>query len=146
MKFLYSDYSASGAGTVFFSNAPCSLSSHTKNAFGSSIFHLLESKPLITRCLSWWKMPFLCLLSSTFIFHLPPSIWQVRFRVYVWYADRCICCPIRLYPLKQFVFLSTFSENGQVFISSRMPGPMSPHTWAGGPAYPGSWARVCGLR
>ncbi|MBW9277993.1 hypothetical protein FDF36_09540 [Bacteroides fragilis] len=34
----YSDYSVSSAGTVFFSNAPCSLS-HTKNAFRSSIFH-----------------------------------------------------------------------------------------------------------
>ena len=60
--------------------------------------------------------------SSTFIFHLPSSIWQVRFRVYSWYADRCICYPIRLYHLKQFVFLSIFSENGWFLISSRIPG------------------------
>ena len=60
--------------------------------------------------------------SSTFIFHLPSSIWQVRFRVYSWYADRCICYSIRLYHLKQFVFLSIFSENGWFLISSRIPG------------------------
>ena len=48
-------------------------SSHTKNAFLSSIFHLFPSFYLIIICLPWWKIAFSACLSSTLIFHLPPS-------------------------------------------------------------------------
>ena len=120
--------------------------SPTENDFRSSIFHLWGCMLLITRYMYRWKMQFLCHLSSTFIFHLPPSIWQVRFMVCVWYVDRCICYPISLYHLKQFVFLSTFSENGWVLISSPVRRLVGPGMRAHRPRYAGPWARIPGLR
>ena len=47
--------------------------SHSRNAFLSSIFHLFPSFYLIIIYLPWWKIAFSARLSSTFIFHLPPS-------------------------------------------------------------------------
>ena len=49
------------------------LSSHPWNVFLSSIFHLFQSFYLIIIYLPWWKIAFSACLSSTFIFHLPPS-------------------------------------------------------------------------
>ena len=49
------------------------LSSPPRNAFLSSIFHLFSSFYLIIIYLPWWKIAFSACLSSTFIFHLPPS-------------------------------------------------------------------------
>ena len=49
------------------------FSSHSQNAFLSSIFHLFSSFYLIIIYLPWWKIAFSACLSSTFIFHLPPS-------------------------------------------------------------------------
>ena len=49
------------------------LSSHPWNVFLSSIFHLFQSFYLIIIYLPWWKIAFSARLSSTLIFHLPPS-------------------------------------------------------------------------
>lgn len=43
----------------------------------------------------------------------------------------------QIYLLKYFVFLRCLIGNGAVLISSRIPGPMSPHTWAHEPGYAG---------
>ena len=48
-------------------------SSHSQNALLSSIFHLFPSFYLIIIYLPWWKIAFSARLSSTLIFHLPPS-------------------------------------------------------------------------
>ena len=80
-----------------------------------------------------------------FHFHLPSSthcFWWIRYWSVIVYSVLSIC----LCRLKHFLFLSIFSENGPDFISSRMSGPISPHTCAHEPVYPGPPARVYGLR
>ena len=71
-------------------------SSHTKNTFRSSIFHLLECISLIVRCIDWWKMRFLCHLSSTPIFHLPPAVLGDISVVTVWKTNGYVQFLIRL--------------------------------------------------
>ena len=70
-------------------------SSHTKNTFRSSIFHLLECISLIVRCIDWWKMRFLCHLSSTPIFHLPPAVLGGILVVTIWKTNEYIQFIIR---------------------------------------------------
>ena len=57
-------------------NLPLNLKKNPKNDFRSSIFLLSGCMLLITRCLSWRKMLFWGHLSSTFIFHLPPTVFD----------------------------------------------------------------------
>ena len=71
-------------------------SSHTKNTFRSSIFHLLECISLIVRCIDWWKMRFLCHLSSTPIFHLPPAVLGNILVLTIWKTNGYIQFLIRL--------------------------------------------------
>ena len=137
----YSDYSASGAGAVFFSNEPCSLS-YEKCI---SIFHLPPFSVYLSNYQrnEWVEDS----VFKPFIFHLylPSSthcFWWIRYWSVIVYSVLSIC----LCRLKHFLFLSIFSENGPDFISSRMSGPISPHTCAHEPVYPGPPARVYGLR
>ena len=61
-----------------------------------SIFHLLECISLIVRCIDWWEMRFLCHLSSTPIFHLPPAVLGDISVVTIWETNGYVQFPIRL--------------------------------------------------
>ena len=55
-------------------NLPLNLKKNPKNDFRSSIFHLSTIIILIISRMTWWKIAFSARLSSTLIFHLPPTV------------------------------------------------------------------------
>ena len=100
-------------------------SSHSQNAFLSSIFHLFQSFGLIIIYLPWWKIAFSARLSSTFIFHLPPSAiaWKT-FLIPSYsevYSPFLVCFPLK----KHFHPLACLFENALLFSGS----PLLFATW-----------------
>ena len=93
-------------------------SSHSQNAFLSSIFHLFQSFYLIIIYLPWWKIAFSARLSSTFIFHLPPSAiaWKT-FLIPLYsevYSSFLVCFPFK----KHFHIPACLFENALLFSGS----------------------------
>ena len=93
-------------------------SSHSQNAFLSSIFHLFQSFGLIIIYLPWWKIAFSARLSSTLIFHLPPSAiaWKT-FLIPSYsevYSSFLVCFPLK----KHFHPLACLFENALLFSGS----------------------------
>ena len=91
------------------------FSSPPRNAFLSSIFHLFPSFYLIIIYLPWWKIAFSARLSSTFIFHLPPSAiaWKT-FLIPSYpevYSPFLVCFPLK----KHFHPLACLFENALPF-------------------------------
>ena len=94
------------------------FSSHSQNAFLSSIFHLFSSFYLIIIYLPWWKIAFSARLSSTFIFHLPPSAiaWK-SFLIPSYsevYSSFLVCFPFK----KHFHIPACLFENALLFSGS----------------------------
>ena len=120
--------------------------SHTKNAFQSSIFHLSTIIILIISRMTLWKIAFSARLSSTLIFHLPPTVSGGKSSVKNWYTNTSSAFPKQICLIKYFVFPYYLVGNGAIFTPTRNPGPMTPRACPRQPAYPGWRARVRGTR
>ena len=122
------------------------LSSPPRNAFLSSIFHLFPSFYLIIIYLPWWKIAFSARLSSTFIFHLPPSAIAWKSFLIPSYSELYFLFLVSFPFKKHFHIPACLLENVLLFSGSPLLFaawdilcPRPPHSLSAIPFLPPSW-------
>ena len=129
------------------------LSSHPWNVFLSSIFHLFQSFYLIIIYLPWWKIAFSARLSSTLIFHLPPSAIAWKTFLIHSYSEVYFLFLVSFSLKKHFHIPACLLENALLFSGSPLLFaawdilcPRPPHSLSAIPFLPPSWIDgVCPL-
>ena len=129
------------------------LSSPPRNAFLSSIFHLFPSFYLIIIYLPWWKIAFSARISSTFIFHLPPSAIAWKSFLIPSYSELYFLFLVSFPFKKHFHIPACLFENALLFSGSPLLFaawdilcPRPPHSLSAIPFLPPSWIDgVCPL-